>query len=247
VNTLADDLRFRDWIRAQVDAETFWFHRIELPGGLVTPGWSDPRTDKLPIIGLPEDMTGLRVLDIGHAEGFFSFEAERRGAAEVVGIDNYPPMARKFGVCRAAMSSRAQSLHASVYELNQRTFGTFDVVMFFGVLYHLRHPLLALEKIRDVCTGTLLMQTAISDDPVDVPRAEFHPFGIKSGPPEKPVHDPTCFWFPNVACCAAMLEHVGFQQVEHLATEAPVGAVFRATAARPAKGAAPDKATVPWA
>ena len=55
------------------------------PGGIVTPGWSDPKVDKLPHFGLPASMTGMRVLDIGNAEGFFSFEAERRGAAEVVG------------------------------------------------------------------------------------------------------------------------------------------------------------------
>lgn len=111
----------------------------------------------------------------------------------------------------------------------------------------LRHPLLALEKIHDVCTGTVLMQTAICDDTGEVPRAEFHPFGIKSGPPENPSHDPTCFWFPNHACCAAMLEHVGFQQIERLAPQAPVGAVFRATAARQVKGAPPDETKAPWA
>lgn len=69
---------------------------MELLNGIVTPGWSDPKIDKLPYFGLPADMTGMRVLDIGNAEGFFPFEAERRGAAEVTGIENYPPMARKF-------------------------------------------------------------------------------------------------------------------------------------------------------
>ena len=241
------DSSFHEWIRSQVEAEPYWFQRIELPAGLVTPGWNDPQLEKLPYFGLPDDLTGMRVLDIGHAEGFFSFEAERRGAAEVIGIENYPPMVRKFNICRAALNSRAQSLHAGVYDLNPKTFGTFDVVLFYGVLYHLRHPLLALEKIHDVCTGTILMQTAISDDPGEMPRAEFHRFGIKSGPPENPVHDPTCFWFPNVACCAAMVEHVGFQHVERLAPQAPVGAVFRAKAARQGKGAPPDETKAPWA
>ena len=101
-------LSVSDWLKSQIESEAYWFHRMELPGGLVTPGWNDPKAEKLPYFGLPDDMTGMRVLDIGHAEGFFSFEAERRGAAEVVAIENYPPMARKFQICRAALGSRVQ-------------------------------------------------------------------------------------------------------------------------------------------
>jgi tRNA (mo5U34)-methyltransferase len=93
---------------------------MELPGGLVTPGWNDPKVEKLPYFGLPDNMTGMRVLDIGHAEGFFSFEAERRGAAEVVGIENYPPMARKFQICRTAFGSRATSHLAGVYDISPK-------------------------------------------------------------------------------------------------------------------------------
>jgi tRNA (mo5U34)-methyltransferase len=189
----------------------------------------------------------MRVLDIGHAEGFFAFEAERRGADEVIGIENYPPMVRKFNICRAALNSRAQSFQTGVYELSAKTFGTFDLVLFYGVLYHLRHPLLALEKIQDVCTGTLLMQTAICSDQGSVPMAEFHPFGIDSGPRQNPHHDPSCFWFPNPPCCAAMLKQAGFQDVERISSEAPVGGVFRAKAAAPRKGVRPDEKKAPWA
>jgi len=240
------DVNLRDWLRDRIQAEPYWFLKMELPGGVVTPGWSDPRLDKLPHYGLPEDMTGMRVLDIGHAEGFFSFEAERRGAAEIVGIENYPPMAQKFEICRAALGSRARSHLTSVYDLSPKTFGTFDLVMFFGVLYHLRHPLLALEKIHSVCTGTLLMQTATCDNQGNAPIVEFHPFGITSGPPEKPSRDPTCFWFPNIAACAAMLEHVGFKDVQRISPNAPVGGVFRAKAALQEKGHPPAEETAPW-
>ena len=235
-----------NWIKRQIESEEYWFQSMELPGGIVTPGWSNPKTEKLPFFGLPQDMRGLRVLDIGHAEGFFSFEAERRGAAEVVGIETYPAMIRNFNICRTALGSSAQSFRASVYELDPKTFGTFDLVFFFGVLYHLRHPLLALEKIHSVCTGTLLMQTATSGDVSEAPKAEFHPFGVQSGPADNPCHDPTCFWFPNIACCVAMLAHVGFQEIERLSPEAPVGAVFRAKAAVQTRGAAPDWSKAPW-
>lgn len=248
-----------DWLKARIAEEPYWFHRMELPGGIVTPGWSDPRAEKLPHFGLPEDMSGMRVLDIGNAEGFFSFEAERRGATEVIGIENYPPMARKFEICRAALGSRARTYMATVYDLNPNSFGTFDLVMFFGVLYHLRHPILALQKIYSVCAGTVLMQTATCEETSDKPMAEFHPFGVKSGPPENPSHDPTCFWFPNLACCAALLEHVGFINAEQISPPpargvlgrlrppgAPVGGVFRAQAATQRKGAPPDEMKAPW-
>lgn len=235
-----------EWLSKRIKEEPYWFHRMELPGGLVTPGWSDPKIDKLPYFGLPGKMTGMRVLDIGHAEGFFSFEAERRGAAEVIGIENYPPMARKFEICRAALDSHARSYSTSVYDLNPKTFGTFDLVMFFGVLYHLRHPLLALEKIHSVCTGTLLMQTATCGIEDDKPLAEFRPFGTQSGPPENPSYDPTCFWFPNSAGCKAMLEHVGFKEVEQGKPNASVGAVFRAQAAVQQSGRPPVEETAPW-
>jgi tRNA (mo5U34)-methyltransferase len=235
-----------NWINSRIAEEPYWFHRLRLPGGIVTPGWSDPSVDKLPHFGLPADMSGMRVLDIGNAEGFFSFEAERRGAAEVVGIENYPPMARKFEICRAAFGSHARTYMVNVYDLNPGALGTFDLVMFFGVLYHLRHPILALQKVASVCTGTLLMQTATCDDTSKKPMAEFHPFGIKSGPPENPSYDPTCFWFPNIACCGALLQHVGFQEVEQISKNAPVGGVFRARAAVQQKGAPPDEMKAPW-
>ncbi len=239
-------LNVEEWLKRRIAEQPYWFHRIELTAGIVTPGWSDPKVDKLPHFGLPEDMSGMRVLDIGHAEGFFSFEAERRGAAEVIGIDNYPPMASNFEICRAALDSHARSHLANVYDLSPNTFGTFDLVMFFGVLYHLRHPILALQKIQTVCTGTLLMQTATCDNQSDKPLAEFHPFGVRSGPPERPSHDPTCFWFPNIACCVAMLQHVGFTDVEQISPKAPVGGVFRGKAPVQQKGRRPAENTAPW-
>jgi tRNA (mo5U34)-methyltransferase len=94
-------------VRTQVEKENYWFHKIELWPGLVTPGRSDPLREKLPFFGLPEEMQGLRVLDVGCAEGFFSFEAERRGAREVIAIDSFPDSVRRFNICRAAFNSKA--------------------------------------------------------------------------------------------------------------------------------------------
>ena len=241
-----DTITHRDWLKSKVHEEPYWFHRIELGPDLVTPGWSDPQVDKVPYYGLPDDMTGMRVLDIGCAEGFFSFEDERRGAREVIAIDSFADSVRRFNICRDALGSQATAYLTNVYDLSPRTIGTFDLVMFFGVLYHLRHPILALEKIFGVASGTLLLQTASFEDPAlgTESAAKFHPFGIESGPPENRQHDPTVFWIPNQACVRDMLLHVGFTELQ--GKTAPPGAVFRAEAPQRSRGVAPDSLKAPW-
>lgn len=243
------DVSVRDWLKAQIDKEPYWFQRIELQPGIITPGWSDPAVEKLPFFGLPSDMTGMRVLDIGCSEGFFSFEAERRGAKEVIAIDAAAESIRRFNICRAALSSKADAYLMGVYDLNPRILGTFDIVMFFGVLYHLRHPLLALEKIRTVSVGKLLFQSASLEDfedevQRDMSMAKFYRAGIQSGKAEKPLFDRSVFWVPNAACIRDMLLHVGFTDVEQISHEA--GAVFRANVPNPSVGAIPNFETVPW-
>lgn len=245
----------KDWIRARILADGQWFHRIHLDQEFVTPGWDDPTTTKLPFYGLPADMSGLRVLDIGCCEGFFSFEAERRGAREVVAVEAYPGYVRRFNMCRDYLESRATAYLGNVYDLNPKTFGTFDMVFFFGVLYHLRHPMLALEKILSVCTGTMLLQTyALENEETEiskaaaaagaVPVAKFYPFGKRSGPGGT-IHDPTVFWVPNAECVRAMIESTGFKEVEELSRH-PMQLVFRAQAPNRAPGAPPDDSKAPW-
>ncbi len=236
----------QSWLEAQVAKEDYWFHQIELPHNLTTPGWSKPRTEKLPYYGLPDDMHGMRVLDIGCAEGFFSFEAERRGASEVIAVDSFPDSIRRFNICRTALESKAVAFLTNVYDLSPRTFGTFDLVMFFGVLYHLRHPILALEKIASVCSGKLLLQTANYEDEAlgDLSVARFHPFGIESGPAENPTFDPTVFWLPNAACVRDMLLHTDFININKLSMIP--GAVFEADAPRRSAGNPPDQSKAPW-
>ncbi|HVB92895.1 MAG TPA: DUF1698 domain-containing protein [Acidimicrobiales bacterium] len=218
-----DKSSVNDWIKRQIEAEDYWFLRMDLGDGVVTPGWSDPATDKLPLFGLPDDMSGMRVLDIGCAEGFFSFEAERRGATEVVAIDSFPGSIRRFNICRNALGSKAEAHLASVYDLNPKSFGTFDLVMYFGVLYHLRNPLLSLQKIASVASGTLLLQTLGFERASlgEMSVAQFHPFGIMTGPPGNPMQDTTVFWIPNRACIRDMLLHVGFIEVESVPGRSP--------------------------
>jgi tRNA (mo5U34)-methyltransferase len=242
-------LSFDEWIRSRVEAEHYWFQRIDL-GTLSTPGWSDPELEKLPHYGLPDSLIGKRVLDVGCAEGFFSFECERRGAAEVVAIDSFPDSVRRFNICRAALSSRATAYLSNVYDLNPRTFGTFDLVLFYGVLYHLRHPLLALERLLSVCTGTLLLQTAVHEEPTvsSIPMAKFHPRGMQSGPDEqgRPHFDPTVFWLPNRECVRALVECAGFVDIDTLSEDDRISIVLRASSPIQKDGSPPDQKAAPW-
>ena len=240
------DAAFVDWIRHQAEAEAYWFHKIELFPGYFSPGWSDPVEGKLPYFGLPEDLSGMRVLDIGCAEGFFSVEAERRGAREVIGIDSFPDSIRRFNIVKAARQSNASAFLMNVYDLEPKRLGTFDLVLFYGVFYHLKHPQLALERIRSVCTGTLLFQTHALDDPSlqKEPLARFYPHGMMSGG-EGEYFDPTVFWFFNELCCVGMLDHVGFEALEVISrTTHPF--VMRARSPEVVPGRPPDQAQSPW-
>src|SRR5215467_12463491 len=214
------NLRVSDWIAHQVKAEPYWFQKIEVLPGLFSAGWSDPVVQKLPWFGLPEDLTGMRVLDIGCAEGFFSFEAERRGAREVIGIDSFPDSIRRFNIVKAARQSNATAFLMNVYDLEPKRLGTFDLVLFYGVFYHLKHPQYALERIRSICTGELLFQTHMYDEPTlkGRPWARFCPYGLMSGGQQE-LYDPTVFWLFNSTCCVAMLDHLGFENIEILSTD----------------------------
>lgn len=184
-----------------------WWHRIDLGNGVVTPGKDDtPR--KLALLGMPEDLTGMTVLDIGAADGFFSFEAERRGARKVVAIDLWPGTGglvtrEAFELARKTISSNVEAHKLSVYDISPDLLGSFDLVLFLGVLYHLRHPLYALEKIFEVAKELLIIETFTDMLWTNRPAAAFYPGAEAS-------NDPTNWWGPNTAAVGAMLNSVGF-------------------------------------
>src|SRR6201996_4023048 len=138
-----------------IAAHPHWYHQIEVAPGVVTPGVNDSQMI-LDTLRLPDDLSGLRVLDIGARDGFFSFECERRGAAEVVAIDYLPPEETGFPIAKKLVGSDVELRQANVYDLTPEEFGTFDLVLFLGVLYHLRDPMLALDRIADVSTGRVI-------------------------------------------------------------------------------------------
>ncbi len=146
-------------LRAEIEAHSDWFHCIDLGGGVVTPGSDgDNSRRKLELMRLPEDLRDRAVLDVGSCEGFFAFECERRGARPVVALDTRPAALARLEVCRRALKSRVDTRSLSVYDLDPRQLGTFDLVFFLSVLHHLDHPLLALEKIAGVTSGCLVLE-----------------------------------------------------------------------------------------
>ena len=204
---IADDLRSRvDSIR--------WYHTIDFGNGVVSRGVDDTPA-RLAELDLPSSLAGLSVLDIGAWDGFFSFEAERRGAARVVAADWYAWHGTGWGTAngkagfqfaRSILRSSVQDVDIDVMDLSPERVGTFDVVLFLGVLYHLRHPLLALERVASVTRGLLILETVVDMVGIRRPAAAFYPDRELN-------NDPTNWWGPNVAAVHSMLSAVGFEKI----------------------------------
>jgi len=207
-------------ILARIASIPHWHHQIEVAPGIVTPGVSNT-AQRLAWYQFPEDLSGKRVLDIGCYEGFFTFECERRGA-EVVAIDVLPLGPQSgFSLAHELLGSRAAFYQTSIYDLTPERFGTFDLVLCLGVIYHLRHPLLGLERAHSVCRDQFIVETQICDKyfinaqghPVDLaaaapdlarlPIAQFYPGDELN-------HDPSNWWSPNLAALQGMLRSSGF-------------------------------------
>lgn len=123
---------------------------------------------RLRLLQIPDDLTGKTVLDIGAWDGYFAFEFERRGAKRVLAIDSFawdfrpegfPRGLDCFLLAREFFNSRVEHQRLDVHDLDPRSIGTFDLVFCAGVLYHMRHPLVALEKIRGVTADRLILET----------------------------------------------------------------------------------------
>jgi tRNA (mo5U34)-methyltransferase len=189
-----------------------WFHAIELRPGLTTP--ADQATgERVDLLQIPRDLSEKSVLDVGAWDGFFSFEAERRGAARVVAADYFAWHGDSwsdksgFELAREALGSNVEDVDIDVMDLGPDRVGTFDLVLFLGVLYHLRHPLLALERVASVTAGQLILETHVDLTWLRRPAMAFYP-------EQQLGWDPTNWWGPNPAAVEAMLRSVGFTRVE---------------------------------
>jgi tRNA (mo5U34)-methyltransferase len=219
----------REDLKKEVGSIRFWFHRIDLGNGILTPGLVDT-PGVLQTLGMPDDLRGKSVLDIGAWDGFYSFEAERRGASRVLATDSYcwgegPGSQDGFGtkdgfeLARRARRSRVEDRHIDVLDLSPEKVGVFDLVLFLGVLYHMRHPLLALERVASVTGHQAIVETHVDMVECKRPVMVFYPGRELGG-------DETNWWGPNPAAVEAMLTTVGFREVkrvhlEHVKTKSP--------------------------
>ncbi|PZR76873.1 MAG: hypothetical protein DLM73_01575 [Chthoniobacterales bacterium] len=154
-------------------------------------------------IQLPLDLTGKRVLDIGAWHGAFSFECERRGASEVIAFSLENPETSGFNLLKTVLSSKVKYVVGSAYNLQDYGLGRFDVVLFLGVLYHLRYPLLAIDRLRSICAGELYIETHISGLLPDLPIWQFYP-GAE-------LADDSSNWFgPNIPAVITAFQTAGF-------------------------------------
>jgi len=211
-------------LRRQVSAIR-WFHSIDLGNGVVTPG-RDRSAAKLRSLHLPERLDGLDVLDVGTFDGFFAFEAERRGARRVLAVDSVvwrDPAYGKAGfeLARRALGSSVEDLEMEAADLDPAEIGTFDVVLFLGVLYHLRDPLGVLARVAGVTGGQLVLETFVDLLGYPRPAAAFY-----SG--EELGGDPSNWWGPNVLAVEGMLKAVGFRRVEVVFVTPYLGRAARA-------------------
>lgn len=197
----------RQW--KQSWSELGWWHSFELPDGSLIRGVHsvDSLRIRLAPFSIAEDLSGKRVLDIGSWDGWFAFEMERRGA-EVLAIDIWDNP--RFHQMRSILGSKVEYRQLDVYEISPETIGRFDIVLFMGVLYHLKHPLLALEKVCSVTAELAAIDSYIlaSDlDPNARPVLEFYETDEFEGQTDNWVA-------PNVACLLAMCRTAGFARVE---------------------------------
>ena len=219
-----------DQIRARVRELGKWFHNLDLQGVQTAPDHflgDYPRTKWVHFAdAIPNDLSGRTVLDIGCNGGFYSIEMKRRGADRVVAIDfdeTYLAQARFAAeVCDAEIDFQKLSVY-DVAKLGEK----FDIVLFMGVLYHLRHPLLALDLIHEhVAKDLLIFQSMQRGNAEIMPVQEDYPFWQREifaqpGFPTlyfiegKYAGDPTNWWIPNRACAEAMLRSSGFEILEH--------------------------------
>lgn len=217
-----------DLIKAEIARVPNWRHKIVMPGGVVTPGTQNTLV-LADYYGLPKDLTGKRVLDIGCSDGFYSFECEKRGAASVLAIDDFSSVfidsPAGFHVAHKLLNSKVEFRQMSLFDLKIEELGQFDLVLFLGVLYHLRHPLLAIEKLAEICNGQLILETMYPDFKRRNWQTKFASrlfdrlgwgnFMVFYGGDDVN-RDPTNWWAQSPACVRAMLQSSGFCDIYEL-------------------------------
>ena len=217
-------------LRRQIAALGPWFHNLVLDGIPTAPDHflGDYPAQKFRRFAgaLPADLTGKTVLDIGCNAGFYAFEMKRRGADQVVAIDSDPRYLAQARLAADVLGLDIELRQLDVYRVAELR-ARFDLVIFMGVLYHLRHPLLALDLLHDhVASDLLVFQSMLRGSSEVAPVAPDYPFEEtaifeRAGHPamyfveQRYAGDWTNWWIPNRAAVEAMLRSSGFAIEAH--------------------------------
>lgn len=217
-------------VRQRVAELGQWFHNLDLRGVQTAPdhflgNYPDVKWQRF-AHAIPADLSGKSVLDVGCNAGFYAIEMKKRGAKRVVGIDTDEKYLDQARFAAEVNGMEIEFRNLSVYrvaELKEH----FDLVLFMGVLYHLRHPLLALDLLREhVAADLFVVQSMLRgsrqrvDFPPDFDFWEEDVFENDSFPrlyfvEQRFANDPTNWWIPNQSCFEAMLRSAGFEILDH--------------------------------
>jgi tRNA (mo5U34)-methyltransferase len=190
-------------------------HIIEVAPGIFTPGTAKNNIAEncTKRFGIPEKLSNKTVLDIGCWDGIFSFECEKRGAVEVLATDvfskNSDGCSEGFKFCKKALDSKVKFKKISVYDLSPETVGQYDIVLFYGVLYHLQEVLPALKAIKSITRDYALISSAMAEDEA-ISNSLTPCFELRPGY----LGDSTNCWYPNMEGLKTALLHAGFTKVE---------------------------------
>lgn len=222
----------KEELQAEVDAIPYWYHRIELPHGITTPGWAPINPAAYQI---SERMDGEMLLDVGAWDGYWTFEALKRGAKHVDAMDDFSDTLgsvhnadrsrrfETFDLCADALGYKNIHRHcASIEEFSFEKINEaikYDRIFMFGVLYHLRNPLKALQNCFDATKsdGWIHVETAILDNLASPYTGKPHdPNGCYAEfyPGEEYGKNKSNWWVPTLKCAAAWLQAVGYVEVE---------------------------------
>lgn len=216
----------RDEILEWLDKLQPWFHQIDLGNGLFTKtasAFGEPLEHPAGVWNtikdvLPQDLTGKSVLDVGCNAGFYALEAKRRGARRVLGVDGQRQHVRQAVFVRNVLGLDVEFRRLNVYELTRRNVGEFDVTLALGLIYHLKHLILALENLFAVTRELLIIETAVmppkrTPQPFDHHLGRLVPLAYLDNPLD--AKEQVFNWFlPSVEALTALLKTVGFTEVE---------------------------------
>jgi tRNA (mo5U34)-methyltransferase len=196
-------------------SQLHWWHSIDLGEGVVTSGGKSRELLRIEadVAFGPLDLAGSQVLDIGAWDGFFSFEAKRRGAVRVLATDQYVWFSSRFSGRRPFELARERSgldiedQVIDVPEISDVTVGKFDYVLFLGVFYHLIDPYSCVQKIATTVGKAIVIETHLDLNELTVPAMRFYRGSELN-------NDPTNWWGPNRICVESILNDAGFRKID---------------------------------